>query len=454
MNPSEAGPPEARPTVLVVDDDALYGTLLVQALRARLPDTSIEVASSHAGAVRRISRDDVVALILDVALPDGDGFGVVRAARRGGREIPFVFLSADGSAGTAVRALQAGALDYLVKDAGATERLARAVRGVVDARRSGADDGRLVGTSVAIERVRTDVHRCARSEAPVRIEGETGVGKELVARSIHEASARRRGPFVAVNCGALPEGLAEAELFGHVRGAYTGAGGDRAGLIEHAAGGSLLLDELEDLPLVVQGKLLRLIQEGEYRPVGTPRTRRANVRLLAASNRDLAAMVEQGGFRRDLYYRLDVLRVRVPPLRARPTDVAALVVHLLHRRVGRVVDAAMLPLPHELARLGSYAWPGNVRELENVVERARVVAEVSGWRAGWAAAVAQLDGVDSAHGAGAGVAEPPSVDPERVALEAALGRHRWRREAVARELGISRVTLWRRMRRVGLIGET
>lgn len=453
MSRSEARPPERRPTVLVVDDDALYGALLVHALRARLPDTAVEVETTHAGAVRRISHDDVAALVLDVALPDGDGFGVVRAARRGGREIPFVFLSADGSARTAVRALQAGALDYLVKDAGATDRLTRAVRGVVDAHRYGDDDGRLVGTSVVIERVRTEVRRCARSEAPVRIEGETGVGKELVARSIHDASPRRRGPFVAVNCGALPEGLAEAELFGHVRGAYTGASGDRAGLVEHAAGGSLLLDELEDLPLAVQGKLLRLLQEGEYRPVGTPRTRRADVRLLAASNRDLAAMVEEGRFRRDLYYRLDVLRVRVPPLRARPSDVGALIVHLVRRSGAGRADAGMLPLPHELVRLTSYGWPGNVRELENVVERARVVAEVSGWRAGWAAAVAQLEGLGSEHDADAAVAEPPRVDPERIALESLLGRHRWRREAVARELGISRVTLWRRMRRAGLIGE-
>ncbi len=453
MSPPEARPPERRPLVLVVDDDAPYGTLLTHALHARVPEATFEVESSHAGAIRRISQGDVAALILDVALPDGDGFGVVHAVRRGGREIPFVFLSADGSARTAVRALQAGALDYLVKDAGVTERLARAVRGVVDAHPHGEDDGPLVGTSVAIERVRTEVRRCARSEAPVRIEGETGVGKELVARSIHDASPRGRGPFVAVNCGALPEGLAEAELFGHVRGAYTGAGGDRAGLIEHAAGGTLLLDELEDLPLAVQGKLLRLVQEGEYRPVGTPRTRRADVRLLAASNRDLAAMVEEGRFRRDLYYRLDVLRVRVPPLRARPSDVGALIVHLVRRRDGGGADAAMLPLPHEWVRLSSYAWPGNVRELENVVERARVVADVSGWRAGWAAAVAQLDGVGFEHGADAAVAEPPSVDPERVALEALLGRHRWRREAAARELGISRVTLWRRMRRAGLIGE-
>ncbi len=460
MSENAEGREGARPTVLDVDDDLLYSRVLVAGLRERVPTAEVETASSLEAAALRIESGVVDALVLDVSLPDGDGLGVVERARRLGEEIPFVLLTADGSARTAVRALQAGALDYLVKDGSAVERTAGLLRALMEARPRPATDGGsvLVGSSAAMRGVRAEILRSGRSSAPVRIEGETGVGKELVARSIHGASARGRGRFVAVNCGALPEALAEAELFGHVRGAYTGATSDRPGLVEHAAGGTLLLDELEDLPAPIQGKLLRLIQEGEYRPVGTAHVRHADVRILAASNRNLQKMVEAGAFRRDLFYRLDVLRVRVPPLRERRSDIPALVGHLLARRgavAGRGVRPVVPPTGQELVEMRRYDWPGNVRELENFVERARAVAEPAGWRAGWASALAQLPvdaGVVEATEAQA-VAESSETDAARLALEGLLARHRWRREAVARELGISRVTLWRRMRRYGLVGD-
>jgi len=442
--------------------------ILVAALRHHAPDLAIDTAASLDAAASRIRSSAIDAMLLDVSLPDGEGFAVVQGLRERGEEIPFVFVTADSSAPTAVRALQAGAADYVVKGAAAADRAAGILRGLVDSdclRRE--PESMLIGSSAVMSEVRAAVRRCGRSVAPVRIEGETGVGKELVARAIHAASDRARGPFVALNCGALPEALAEAELFGHVRGAFTGASGDRSGLVEHAAGGTLMLDEVEDLPRSIQGKLLRLIQEGEYRPVGTARVRLADVRILAASNRDLGAMVEDGGFRRDLFYRLDVLRVRVPALRERASDVAALVEHLLARKeahllarketqtVRRGFAQAVAPLPAEIAEMQRYEWPGNVRELENFVERARAVAEAAGWRAGWASAIAQLPAPGEATDAALSVvvAESPPRDAERVALERLLGRHRWRRETVARELGISRVTLWRRMRRHGLIGD-
>ncbi len=457
MTETEEGGAGNRTTVLVVDDDAMYAHVLTTALRDRFPDIAVETASSMEAAAARIERGAVDALVLDVSLPDGEGLGVVERARRLGAEIPFLFLSADCSARTAVRALHAGALDYLVKDGSAVDRTAAVLRALVEARgRQDESASVLLGASAAMRGVRAAIVRCGHSAAPVRIEGETGVGKELVARSIHAASDRARGPFVAVNCGALPDALAEAEFFGHVRGAYTGANENRTGLVEHAAGGTLMLDEVEDLPAAIQGKLLRLLQEREYRPVGTARVRRADVRILAASNRDLEAMVRSGAFRSDLFYRLDVLRVCVPPLRDRPTDLPALIGHLLARaELGDSSCPAVAPLAHELAAMRHYAWPGNVRELENFVERARAVAAVAGWRAGWASALAELHGRSSMADdlLPAAVAESSGEDGARDALERLLARHRWRRETVARELGISRVTLWRRMRRHGLIGD-
>ncbi|MBM4265777.1 MAG: sigma-54-dependent Fis family transcriptional regulator [Deltaproteobacteria bacterium] len=453
-----------RPTILLVEDDATFLEAAVSALGAELGDIVLELAPSLAEALARLEVTPVDAVILDRTLPDGDGLEVVRVLRRRGLEVPFLLLSGDASARAAVEALRAGAQEYLVKTSDALERAAAWLRSVVEMER---DDVRtaaaplLIGRSPAMRAVRDQVRRFAQSSACVRIEGETGVGKELVARSIHQSSARRAAGFVAINCGALPEGLAESELFGHVRGAFTGAQGDRMGLVEHARGGTLLLDEVEDLPLPIQGKLLRFIQEGEYRPVGTPRVQKASVRILAASNRDLGAMVEEGAFRRDLFYRLDVLRIRVPPLRERLVDLPLLLRHAARRRSGSEAENDVgfaPPLPEEIEELRRHPWPGNVRELENVVERARVTAHGSGWRVGWATAIGELASVsgersgaieDLARGSDASV--PASeLALERRALETVLARHRWRRDAAATDLGISRVTLWRRMRRLGM----
>lgn len=446
-------PGSTSPTVLVVDDDVLHTQLLVSALQSQVPGIAVATAASVRMAHVQIDARQIDAVVLDVGLPDGDGLAVVDHVARRGVQIPFVLLTADGSAHTAMRALRAGAVDYVVKDGAAVARAVALVSDVLGAAPASVG-GRpaLVGNSRRMREVRAVVRRCARSDAPVRIEGETGVGKELVARSIHTQSPRRNAPFVAVNCGALPESLAEAELFGHVRGAYTGAASDRAGLVEHAKGGTLLLDEVEDLPRPIQGKLLRLLQEGEYRPVGTARVRHADVRLLAASNRDLGSMVDAGSFRPDLFYRLDVLRVTVPPLREREDDVVALLSHLLAR--GRGLRRAEFPREAELARLRMYPWPGNVRELDNFVERARAVAEIAGWRAGWVSALEELEtATSSAREEAAVVAESPPEVPGKAELERLLARHRWHRESAARELGVSRVTLWRRMRRCGLLGE-
>ena len=455
MSGANAGTSGGETTILVVDDDADCLRAFRRRATQRFDRVTVDAVATAAEALGRVERGRVDAIVLGSTHA---GLQLIEGIRQRGREVPFLCLSADGSAQSAVCALRAGALDYVEKGEGAIARAVDRLCGALGGSSPGyaEHDSRISGDSVAVRRLRRDVDRCARSGAPVRIEGETGAGKELVARSIHERSRRSRGPFVAVNCGALPEALAEAELFGHVRGAYTGATGDRAGLVEHAGRGTLLLDEIEDLPAAIQGKLLRLLQESEYRPVGSAKARVANVRILAASNRNLADMVAAGTFRRDLYYRLDVLRVCVPSLRERASDVPMLVDYFLRFGRGCSADGGAKPIVGptalELRQLQEYPWPGNVRELQNVVERARAVAEVDGWREGWSSALAQL--APASHVAERPWARPParlSPEDERAELEAALERHRWRREAVARELGVSRVTVWRRMRRLGLL---
>ncbi|MFM7735525.1 MAG: sigma 54-interacting transcriptional regulator, partial [Alphaproteobacteria bacterium] len=297
----------------------------------------------------------------------------------------------------------------------------------------------LVGTSDVMERLRAEVRCFARSSACVLVEGETGTGKELVARALHEESGRHAGPFVPVNCGALPEHLVESELFGHLRGAFTGAHRDHPGLVEAAARGTLFLDEVEDVPPTLQGKLLRLLQEGEYRPLGATRARAADVRVVAASNRSLRGLVAEGRFRSDLYYRLDVLRLRLPPLRDRLEDLPMLVEHLLSVAGGTdpgPCDDA--PGRAVIDVLRAHAWPGNVRELANLVERARVLVGSLGCETGWASAIGGIEEASVAVEclpvpdpggvvARFGPARANAAGAEAEALRRLLDRHRWRR---------------------------
>jgi transcriptional regulator with PAS, ATPase and Fis domain len=278
----------------------------------------------------------------------------------------------------------------------------------------------------------------AATAAPVLIEGETGTGKELVARAIHVLGARRARPFLPVNCAAIPEALAESEFFGHARGAFTGAFREKDGLFEAGRGGTLFLDEIEDLPLPLQAKMLRVLQDMEYRPVGTNTSRRADVRIIAATNQSSARLLQERRLRPDLYYRLHVLSIVVPPLRLRREDIPALVDHFLARFNARnAIDLGPLP-PAFLGRLCAASWPGNVRELENALEALCVAAH--GSQRSLEATVGDLP---------RGTVSPAPLD-ERSRILYALETHRWSRQAVARSLGISRVTLWRRMVRLGI----
>jgi two-component system response regulator PilR (NtrC family) len=459
-------------TALLVEDDPGFARLFADALSRGIGRLEVRVAATARDALATLAREPVDVVILDRGLPDDDGLVVVHTLRSGGRVVPTLLLTGNGTIQGAVEAMKAGVVDYLVKDTLAIEKAVRLV-GTILAASPGPSRrcngiAALIGGSAAMQVLRATIARCAGSSACALIEGETGAGKELVARALHAEGRRADGPFVAINCGALPEQLIESELFGHVRGAFTGALRDHPGLIEQAARGTLFLDEVEDLPLNLQGKILRLLQESEFRPLGSARVKHADVRVVAASNASLRDLVERRQFRRDLYYRLNVLGIEVPPLRERLEDLPDLVAHLRGRNERPPGAEPGAPSAEQLARMMRHSWPGNVRELCNVVERASVFGAALGAHAGWETALRNLE-----HGPPAG---PPLIRPASpsadapasskelgpAAIEAAdpaaerdellrlLARHRWRREAAARELGISRVTLWRRMRRVGL----
>ena len=339
----------------------------------------------------------------------------------------------------AVAALKAGAADYLTLDApDLADRVTAAARiaepAVPDNEPALAG---LVGMSHAMERVRALVRTAARTGAPVLIEGETGTGKEVVARALHALGPRARGPFVPVNCAAVPETLAESEFFGHARGAFTGALESRPGALRLADGGTLFLDEIEDLPLSLQAKLLRVVQDGEVRPLGGSAARRVDARLVAASNRELWRMVEAGAFRRDLFYRLRVLTIVLPPLRERGVDLPLLVRHFVTAFNRRHGTRFVVPPPAQLRPLLDHPWPGNVRELENTLESLLILAGAE-----------QRD-------LAAVLRHAPSLDgsfwpDERARILRVLNDHRWNRQRAAAALGISRVTLWRRMERHGI----
>jgi transcriptional regulator with PAS, ATPase and Fis domain len=294
----------------------------------------------------------------------------------------------------------------------------------------------LVGGSTAIEQVRELVRTAARTDAHVLIEGETGTGKEVVARAIHALGRRGPGPFVPVNCAAIPETLAESEFFGHARGAFTGAVQERPGVLHLADRGTLFLDEVEDLAPALQAKLLRVVQDHEVRPLGASTSRRVDVRIVSASNRDLAGMVEAGTFRRDLFYRLRVFAIHLPPLRQRREDVPVLIEHFVARFNRAQGTTFTVPGPAALKPLLEHAWPGNVRELENVLESLLVLAQAGG--VGLAEVIGRRETGAAAFG------------DERVRILRVLDDNRWNRQRAAAALGISRVTLWRRMERHGI----
>jgi DNA-binding NtrC family response regulator len=424
--------------VLVLDDDGPFAAQLRATMQTgmrselRPPPTQ----PGDATALLDVARPEVVVLG-PAAAARADAAAVIRelAAR-----VPVVVAGERDQAAAAVDALRAGAVDYVtLATPDLADRLAKAV-GRLPSTATANDPGAiagLVGASASMDRVRALVRTAARTDASVLIEGETGTGKEVVARAVHALGARARATFIPVNCAAIPESLAESEFFGHARGAFTGALESRPGALRLADGGTLFLDEIEDLPLSLQAKLLRVVQDGEVRPLGGSTARRVDVRLVAASNRELWRMVEAGAFRRDLYYRLRVLTIRLPPLRERGADLPLLVGHFVAAFNRRHGTRFCVPPPSQMRPLLDHPWPGNVRELENTLESLLILATA--------------DGTDLA----TVVRRAPALDggfwpDERARILRVLNDHRWNRQRAAAALGISRVTLWRRMERHGI----
>ncbi|AIY43589.1 Type IV fimbriae expression regulatory protein PilR [Collimonas arenae] len=373
------------PRILVVDDEAHLRELLEIALVKMGLD--VDSADSLSAARSHLAANDYALVLTDMRLPDGLGIELVREVTNGDKVIPIAVITAYGSADNAVVALKAGAFDYLSKPV-ALDQLRLMVQSALrigkpadsprqpgDAKARSNTSLRLIGQSAAMQELRTQIVRLARSMAPVAITGESGSGKELAARDIHALSPRADKPFVAVNCGAIPEALMEAEFFGYRKGAFTGAADDREGFFQAANGGTLLLDEVADLPLAMQVKLLRAIQERRVRKVGATVEEPVDVRLISATHQNLAECVESGRFRQDLYYRLNVIELKLPPLRERLDDLGLLIDTVLGRLAAFAPQAVPVTLtPAAMAVLCSYAFPGNVRELENILERALAFA--------------------------------------------------------------------------------
>jgi len=375
-------------TVLIVDDDPVQRRLL-EAMVARFGYRTLlaEGGDSAAHLLTGVDASNVDCVVLDLVMPDLDGLGVLARMREAGLDTPVIVQTAHGGIDNVISAMRAGAADFVVKPAGA-ERLQVSLRNAIAARRLAGEvqrlkrkhDGTLtladvITRSPAMKPVLRAAEKAAASAIPVLIEGESGTGKELLARAIHGTGARRAKPFVAVNCGALPENLVESILFGHEKGAFTGATEKHTGKFLEADGGTLFLDEVGELPLPAQVKLLRALQEGEVEPVGARKGVKVDVRIVSATHRDLIADVKAGRFREDLFYRLHVYPITVPPLRQRAEDIPELARHFLARIAAEEGKRVRTFSAQALALLTTFRWPGNVRQLENAIFRAVVLAE-------------------------------------------------------------------------------
>jgi DNA-binding NtrC family response regulator len=364
-------------SVLVVDDEAAM-RLALEANFQR-DGWHVETASGVAEALYKFEQRRFPLVVTDVRMPDGDGFHVMRSVRSVSPETAVIVLTAFGNVPDAVLAMRGGACDYLMKPV-SYEQLQGAVERVLQSARAEAPDSdktRIVGASPVLLRSLERARHAARTNADILIEAESGTGKEVLARYIHEGSARRDQAFVAVNCAALPEHLLESELFGHVKGAFTGAAATKAGKFELAQGGTLLLDEIGEMPLTLQPKLLRALQEREFERLGDTRSLQVNIRVIATTNVNLLRMVEEGRFRADLYYRLNVVPISLPPLRQRREDIPLLAEHFVAKFAGQ--SNRPIPQLHRdfIAGLQRHDWPGNVRELANLIRRVLALTDTA-----------------------------------------------------------------------------
>jgi two-component system nitrogen regulation response regulator NtrX len=447
-----------RPLVLVIDDDSALRQICLDMLAARGYRTL--GAASVGEGLRTFGERRPAAVLLDLKLPDGTGLDVLRELQRRSPVTPVVVISGYGKVEDAVEAMRLGAAEYLEKPV-AQERLYEVLdktlaplpAGAGGAKEPGADGARygMIGRSDAMQRVYQLVDMVSPTRARVLISGERGTGKELVARAIHALSPRRERAFVQMNCAAVPAELVESEMFGHVKGAFTGAVADRRGTFETADGGTLLLDEIGDMGLVMQAKLLRVLQEGELTPVGSSKSRSVDVRVLAATSKNLLEEIEQGRFRDDLYDRLNVVNIALPPLRTRREDVPLLAEHYLRLAS---VENGFKPkrlAPRAVDFLAQLPWRGNVRELRNLMERLAVIVARD--------AVSHRDVMEALH-----MTAPQSGGDDGEPIPLRVARSRFERQYIlerlsanrgnlgntAKELGIERTNLYRKMKQLGI----
>ena len=439
-----------KPTALVVDDEPDLCELLSITLERM--DITTRTCNDVAAAKHALSRQTYDLCLTDMRLPDGDGLELVEWIQQEVPGTPVAVITAHGSVETAVKALKIGAFDFVSKPLDLND-LRKLVKAALKLKHitppKGSSTPGLTGTSPAIERLRTLIAKVSRSQAPVYISGESGTGKELVARMVHDAGPRRDGPFVPINCGAIPTELMESEMFGHRKGSFTGAVSDKIGLIQTAEGGTLFLDEVADLPLHMQVKLLRVIQEKTIRPVGQTEELSVDVRILSATHRNLEELVAEGSFREDLYYRVNVIELQVPALRDRGGDVLILAEEILERLARDRERAVPSLTAAATSALSAYRFPGNVRELENILERALTLAAGN-----------QIDSSDIRLRPMADDDVPSVADDaplgtqlaemERDAIVNALEQTRYNKTAAAKLLGISFRTLRYRIKKLDI----
>ena len=456
--PAPRPPPGGR--LLVVDDQR--NMRATTAMLLRQAGHAVEEAEDGAAALERLQASSYDVVLTDLRMPNVDGMEVLRLARQLSPQTQIIVMTAYGTIEAAVEAMRRGAYDFLAKPFKEEELLLRVGKALelrrlvgerdllaAELRRQQAQEG-IIGGSAPMREVKERVRRVAASDATVLITGESGTGKEVVARALHLSSRRGDKPFVPVNCAAITETLLESELFGHARGAFTGAARARRGLFEEASGGTLFIDEIGETSPGFQAKLLRALQDGEIRRVGESTPVQVDVRIIAATNQDLKRAIAEKRFREDLFYRLNVVPMRIPPLRERREDIPLLAAHFLARYNARA-GAAKTLAPEAVQKLADHHWPGNVRELENTVEHSAALSLDAEIRA----ADVSLDEASPlpppGDGEGDGRTLAAAVEAaERRAIEAAVARCEGDLSRVARELGVSATTLWRKMKRLGV----
>ncbi len=423
--------------ILIVDDEAAILRLLKEALTQW--GYQVTGATSAAEALQALRGDMFDAVITDIRMPDMNGLELLKEIKRHDESVEVVVMTGYPTIASAVEALKEGAFDYLSKPLLLDELRHLMAR---------MTERRFLRGEVHSQRVKEILAKVAPTDSPVLIEGESGTGKELVAAAIHRLSPRAKGPFIPVNCSAIPEDLLESEFFGHVRGAFSGAVSDTLGLFRGANEGTIFLDEVAELSPGLQVKLLRVLQEMQVRPVGSTKAYAVDVRVIAATNRDLERTIAEGQLRQDLYYRLNVVRVTLPPLRSRRDDIPPLVNHFIRRFSRRFRREIRGTTPDALAALQAYDFPGNVRELENLIERAFAMGareqisltDLPSLTAGQAAPVAATSG-----------AIPQLAEVEKELILRALAFYKDDKEAAATALGISRRTIYRRLKEYGML---